>query len=120
MTTQSEPFIVEGFLIGADQHRVELVMPPYLLEIARPDVLGIEERPALPQQNTAFCVAARLELRPGAGLLRMRSAADLEARMWTRRRPFAMVTRPPNAALLGEAAYAQREREFFAGLGLED
>lgn len=113
-------FVIEGFLVGADAERVQLVMPPYLLEIDRRDVLDIEELPPLPLQDTAVGVGVRLGMRRGARLLGMRSAREIEARMCVTRRPFAMRTRPEQAPIVGETAYAERERAFFVGLGLEE
>lgn len=120
VTTDDGRFVVEGFLVGGDAWTIQLVMPPYLLELARADVLGIEELPPQPLQNTALCAAVRLELRRGAGLRGMAAARELEARMWASRRPFAMATRPPAPALVGEAAYAEKEQRYFAALGMED
>lgn len=113
-------FVIEGFLIGGDADSIQLVMPPYLLELSREDVLHIEERPPLPLQNLAVCVAVGIELRRGARLLGMRCARALEATMWASRRPFAMATRPEVAPMSGEAAYGAKERQFFAELGLEE
>jgi hypothetical protein len=121
MQTQNnefDGFIVEGFLVGGDAATVQVVMPPYLLEIDRADVRHIEERPALPLQNTDTCVAVRLRLCRGARLRGMQSAQELDASMWASRRPFAMVTRPVEAPMVGEAAYSEKERRFFASLGL--
>lgn len=113
-------FVIEGFLVGGNGETLQLVMPPYLLEIARVDVDRIDELPALPLQNTTVGVSVRLTLRRGARLHGMRSARDLEAEMWRSRRPFAMATRPPLPPMVGEAEYAERERRFFAALGLEE
>jgi len=113
-------FVVEGFLVGADAQQIQLVMPPYLLEIDRRDVVDIEELPPTPLQDTGVCVAVRLRMRRGARVLGMRSAREIEARMWASRRPFAMQTRPEQAPIAGETAYAERERTFFAALGLGD
>jgi len=112
-------FVIEGFLVGADAERLQLVLPPYLLEIDRRDVIELEELPPMPLQDTAVCVAVRIALRPRARLMRMRSAREIESRMWASRRPFAMRTRPERAPIVGETAYAERERRFFVGLGLE-
>ncbi len=120
MHADDDGFVVEGFLVGGDAETIQLVMPPYLLEFARADVLQLEERPPLPLQNLAASVAARLELRRGARLLTMRSARALDEAMWTHRRPFAMTTRPEPAPLTGEAAYAAKEAQFFAALGLKE
>lgn len=119
MANDDGRFVVEGFLVGGDRRKVQLVMPPYLLEVARADVLRVDELPPLPLQNVDACVAVRLELRRGASLLGMRSAAELDALMWGRRRPFAMTTRPPQPALVGEADYAERERRYFTSIGME-
>src|SRR5215510_11051853 len=113
-------FVIEGFLVGADPERMQLVMPPYLLEMDRRDVVEIEELPPVPLQDPAASVAVRLTLRARARLLGMRSAHEIESRMWFSRRPFAMLTRPKQAPIIGETAYAERERRFFAGLGIED
>ncbi|HTT40718.1 MAG TPA: hypothetical protein VMH32_23925 [Burkholderiales bacterium] len=113
-------FVVEGFLVGADAQQIQLVMQPYLLEIDRRDVVHIEELPPIPLQDTAVCVAVRLHVQRGARVLGMRSAREIEARMWASRRPFAMQTRPEQAPIVGETAYAERERTFFSALGLED
>lgn len=118
MSNDADGFVVEGFLVGGDAHSIELVMPPYLLVIDRADVRGFDERPALPAQNATACVAVRLELRDGARLRDMRSARELESAMWYTRRPFAMATRPIEAPVTGEAAYAARERSFLATFGL--
>jgi hypothetical protein len=95
-------------------------MSPYLLEIDRRDIIDIEELPPMPLQDTAACVAVRLSMRRGARLLGMRSAREIEARMWASRRPFAMRTRPEQAPTVGETTYAEREKAFFASLGLGD
>lgn len=113
-------FVIEGFLVGGDDEVLQVVMPPYLLALARADVRGVEELPALPQQDVAFCVAARLTLVVGARLRAMHSARDLDSSMWEGRRPFAMATRPPRPPMVGEADYAERERRYFVALGLEE
>ena len=111
-------FVIEGFLVGGHAESIRLVMPPYLLEIDRRDIIDIEELPPMPQQDAAVCAAVRLRVRRGARLLGMRSAREIEARMWPSRRPFAMRTRPEQVPIVGETAYAEREKAFFAGLGL--
>ena len=119
MTDPNSSITVEGFVVGGTDNTVQVVLPPYLLEFAQADVFAMDELPPLPLQNTAVCVAARLTLRRGARIMAMRSAAELESRMWIRRRPFAFVTRPTEPDLTGESAYARREQDFFANLGLE-
>lgn len=112
--------VVEGFLVGGDAETIQLVMPPYLLEFARADVLHIEERPPLPLQNETSCVAVRLELCRGARLMDMHCARAIEASMWSSRRPFAMATRVEAAPMIGEADYSDKEARFFADLGLDE
>ena len=120
MNDGTREFVIEGFLVGGDDNVLQVIMPPYLLELVRADVRRIEELPALPQQDVAFCIAARLTLVAGARLHAMHSARDLDASMWASRRPFAMATRPPRPPMVGEADYAERERRYFLALGLEE
>lgn len=118
MDKDGDGFVVEGFLVGGDAETIELVMPPYLLVIERADVRACEERPPVPSQNAAVCAAVRLALRRPARLRAMRASRELEADMWIAQRPFAMVVRPQEAPVSGEAAYAARERAFLAAFGI--
>jgi hypothetical protein len=119
MNTCEENFIVEGFLVGADDRTIRLLMPPYVLDFDRAAVGEIDERAPLPTQDPSVGVAVRLRLRTGARLLGMSAAADIESRLWRTRRPFAMLTRAKTAPLTEDGAYAELERKFLAAYGIE-
>lgn len=119
MNTDEENFIVEGFLVGADDTTIRLLMPPYVLDFDRAAVGEIDERASLPTQDPSVGIAVRLRLRKGARLLGMSASADIETRLWRTRRPFAMLTRTKTAPLADDGVYAELERQFLAAYGIE-
>jgi hypothetical protein len=112
-------FVVEGFLVAADDRALRLLMPPYTLDLERASVIEMEEQAPLPTQDPSVGSAVRLRLRKGTRLLGMGAAADIEARLWRTRRPFAMLTRAPTAPQTDDGSYAQLERQFLAAYGIE-
>jgi hypothetical protein len=119
MNTCAPNFIVEGFLVGADDSTIRLLMSPYVLDLDRDAVSEIEERAPLPTQDPSVGIAVRLRLRSGARLLGMSASADIESRLWRTRRPFALLTRAKTAPLTDDGAYAELERQFLAAYGIE-
>ena len=119
MNTGEADLIVEGFLVGADDTTIRLLMPPYVLDFDRAAVAEIDERAPLPTQDPSVGIAVRLCLRRGARLLGMSAAADIELRLWRTRRPFAMLTRTKTAPLADDGVYAEMEQKFLAAYGIE-
>lgn len=119
MNTHAPNFDVEGFLVAADDKAIRLVMPPYVLDFDRDAVCEIEERPPLPTQDTSVGIAVRVTLRTGAGLLGMSASADIEARLWRTRRPFAVLARPSTPPSIDDGAFIELEQQFLATYGIE-
>ena len=115
----ADSFQVEGFLISADVKSVSLLMPPYTLEIIAEDVLAVEELPPLPQQRTDVGIAVRLTVKHGFRLWNISSGTADEQHLFKTRRPFAIVTRAPQAQLQDDGSYAEREQAFLRSRGIE-
>src|SRR5438128_11789277 len=91
MNTREPSFVVEGFIVAADERTIRLLMPPYALDLERDAVTEIEERAPLPTQDPSVGVAVRLRLRTGARLVGMSAAAEIGSRLWRTRRPLTAV-----------------------------
>jgi hypothetical protein len=115
---------VECYLVGGDEHELDLVLPPYLLTVERAGVLDIEPLPDPPRLVPGSARAVRLRLQAGLRLLGLASSAPREASMWQQRSSFAVATRrgaPPEQTPQTETQ-RQATRAFLSrhGVAAED
>jgi hypothetical protein len=114
-----EEFELEGFLVAGDDDSIHLLLPPYVLQLRRDDILALEELPAHPRQRTEAGIAVRIRVQKGCRLSGVTSSCDYERRLWRRRRPFVIATRHEKAPMRDDGSYGELENAFLLERGIE-